>query len=397
MRRTVAVAVAVAAASAVTGLGAPAGHAAAPGVPYTVVVLETLGGGANEGLSGACPRSINDAGQLAGTAVLPAGGFAPVWWDADGHIHDDIHLPSKASGNGGAINRAGDVAGADESGAGFVWDHRTGQVKTLSPPAPIGFVTYVPDIDDRGQVAGVGARSFIYAPTGGGVWTDLGTIPGFLAGVTARNEAGDAVGNLGVSSPFAGDRAFLWRASTGTMTDLGTLGPVAAGANDINDRGQIVGAHGVDAADPTLTHGYLRQPDGSITDLPPPSSKRTAGAAALNEAGIVVGSATDGPNDQAGAPLVWYGNGAPAVLPLPDRANQASTNGINEAGVIAGCAMAGSELIPVRWDPPVPPPPTTSTTTTSTTTSTTIAGPIAPVPESGPSVSAVLATPAFTG
>jgi uncharacterized membrane protein len=190
--------------------------------------------------------SINNAGQVAGLAVLGVTSEAVVWNDGTPTVlpaPDSQHTETYAT----HINDAGEVSGgATEPGdappaVAIVWNGKTPTV--LESPA--GFTSaYANAVNDTGLVVGYACCSS--AGFEAIVWH--GTTPSLLAkqqpAATAGGEA-DAVNNSGLvvgqSFNTAGDAALAAAWADRTIAIIGAQDSIALG---INNRGIIVGKFG---------------------------------------------------------------------------------------------------------------------------------------------------------
>lgn len=255
--------------------------------------------------------AINNAGQVAGAIYLPASNSDHAALYSNGQTQDLGTLPGFTNSGGLAINNAGQVTGSSstiepERGRAFVYSN--GQIRDLGslsgPPYPY---SYGAAINDAGQVAGFSydmygnQHAVIYS---NGVFQDLGS----LAGVTSSrgdgiNNAGQVTGTLNL--PGVISHAFLY--SNGQIQDLGTP---AGFANSyglaINNTGQVLG----EATTPSdITHALLYS-GGQVRDLGTFDVKGSSTfPSALNNSGQVVGRYTTFPDDPFDTHAFFYSDG----------------------------------------------------------------------------------------
>ncbi len=189
------------------------------------------------------------------------------------------------------VNAAGQVVGTSQQQA-FEWDN--GTLTNLG--ALVGSASYASWINDAGDALGAMGLCNIAVQDCQGravLWHHGNPIPLTLGGNISRpgglNAAGDAVGDASLPAPppFTGDvHAFLWQ--DGTMTDLGTLGGHSSSATGINARGQVVGFA---ATADEVIHAVVWD-HGITTDL------GEGRACAINAAGQIVG-------ESEGRAVVW--------------------------------------------------------------------------------------------
>lgn len=207
------------------------------------------------------------------------------------------------------------------------------------------YITIGRSINDSGQIAGdvivegvntFTPHAFLFR---NGVFTDLGTLPGFnrsaATGINAAGQVAVSMYNFGTGSSLA--HAFLWQ--NGVFTDLGMLpGYTSAGATGINDSAQIVGAADTSAG---IMHAFLWQ-NGVMTDLGTLGGANSQ-ANAINNNGQVVGwSAT---TSSAEHPFLWQNGGMTDLGVLPGF-GYGTAQAINLGGQIVGTAStAGPQSI----------------------------------------------------
>jgi probable HAF family extracellular repeat protein len=298
---------------------------------------------------GSSAVDINSSGQLAGN--MQVGGYQHGFFFSSGMLSDIGTLGGNTS-NASRMNDLGQIVGwSDSSGPGGA----PGFIYSGGTMAPVGGfgITAVSAINNAGTmtgtawIAGAGGDGQYHAYTlSGGVFTDLGTVPGrieshgvaindagHVAGSTAPVESGppnwplnpmlyrngvmsdlgdggymgpwsearainaydQVVGALGVYFAGSGDLyphlAFLWQ--DGALKTIGSFGPgLASWASDINNLGWIVGGGWV--GEVGTGHGFLFR-DGSFVDLntliDPASGWVIQDAAAINDLGQIAGTA----------------------------------------------------------------------------------------------------------
>lgn len=199
----------------------------------------------------AFPRKINDAGDIVGTA--DAGGVDlghAVRWR--GGVPQDLGtLPSGPHSAGWGINSAGDVVGESSIQVNginrvhaFLYTDALGLVD-LTPTSDTG-VAHA--INDAGQIAGykTAASGYHAFRWSGGVFQDLGVLPGMAHSFGYAIEPGGSV--AGNSTSASGNAQRLFRFTDGAgLQDLGGVGEHNT-AWGINAAGTVVGALGQSAA-----------------------------------------------------------------------------------------------------------------------------------------------------
>ena len=304
-------------------------------VQYTVTDLGGLGG------SFSSPNTINNLGQVAGSASLPGDEVGHAFFWSNGKITDLGTLGGPIS-VGAGINESGQVVvGADTSLFG-------GLTNTICATDAI-------------------CRMFIWRK-GVRVVPDLGTLEGgtdtgiydivsFGAGTSMINNRHQVIGQADIpvvdpnDPPFAISRAFLW--DKGAMTDLGVL---AEGndtfANAINDEGQVVGASQyTSGSDPVLQfpppHAFLWQ-KGTMTDLGAFPGAKISNGLGINNGGQVVGLSTV-PGDNNIHAALWSDGGLSDLGVFPGDTDSAA-NAINSRGQIVGASGSPSTLRAMLWE-----------------------------------------------
>ena len=262
--------------------------------------IGSLGGGA------VYVAGLNDAGQIAGTAVDERGVENAFVWSAGGGMLDLRADPGRGRSHGMAINRHGVVAGRfGEPARPFRWG-ASGGVEDLGAIPALPWPTGATLINDAGLVAGVvtveeeSTRAFVWTRSGGAV--EIDTLGSVDSAPVALGAGGEVAGNRLASHEDGGERPFLWT-RTGGMVDLGTGGGATAWINAMTPGLHIAGAIGfADGQQRAMSwtrHGGMRQL-GTL-------GGRTSVARAVNGKGQVVGFAEDG----AGAmrAFVWSAGG----------------------------------------------------------------------------------------
>jgi probable HAF family extracellular repeat protein len=238
-------------------------------------ILGTLGGRDSYG------GDIDGAGAVYGSANTP--GTSPGIGEEfqafvyKGGQFENIGAKMGArSSFGGAVNSVGQTAGFYSNGGGsgiFIYDTRDGSF-SLHPVRGTGG-----RLNDLGQVVGGlsgdddgKGRAFLLS---GGVVTNLGTLGPSHAysRATGINNAGQIVG-ISAGSFFIlreDERAFLYEA--GKMLDLNALIPAGSGwvlnqANDVNEYGQVVGRGRLNGQE----RGFMLTPAGPPVLLTEPGS-----------------------------------------------------------------------------------------------------------------------------
>jgi len=239
--------------------------------------------------------AINDAGAVAG-ASNTGNSIVPFIWNPTAGLQRVPLLPGDNCGRGFGINKYGHVVGYSSGPNGaraFLWIQST-RVRNLGS-LPGGIYSRARDVNDSDQVAGTsaspaGERAVLWTKAGN--VRDLGTLPGDSSSeATAINNGGDVVG---YSKGPGGLRAFLWTAATG-MQNLGVLpGGNSSRALDINDLGYVVGSSASSSGD----HAFIWTKEAGMSDL---NSAASAGlgvvfveALAINYTGeiLVMGGGT---------------------------------------------------------------------------------------------------------
>jgi probable HAF family extracellular repeat protein len=197
---------------------------------------------------------INERGDIVGSYVPPASREVAFLYRG-GRIID-----LGVSGEGIAVNEAGQVIGGSSAG-GFFYDGRSSRLLIPNPPGGSSVVT---SLNDRDQVTGYilssdeTSRSFLI---NGNDVAFLPTLGGNLSSAWSINNAGQVVGAS--STPDGNQMPFLYE--NGTIRNLGSLGGDFGAAVAINDRGWIVG-QGTHEGSFGETAGFLYR-DNTMYDL----------------------------------------------------------------------------------------------------------------------------------
>lgn len=186
--------------------------------------------------------AINDAGEVAGAANTGES-IIPFVWTTSGGMRRIPLLAGDNCGQALGINRHGNVVGYSSGPNGVkavLWTAGAG-VQNLGNLAG-GSYSRARDINDSNEIVGTvkiasGDRAVLWVKVGNP--RNLGTLQGDTSSEsTAINNAGDVVG---YSNGPRGARAFLWSKATG-MQNLGVLpGGNFSRALDINDAEEVVG------------------------------------------------------------------------------------------------------------------------------------------------------------
>jgi probable HAF family extracellular repeat protein len=308
---------------------------------YSLVDLGDLGGGF------ARARAINEAGQVAGEALLPVAGIVDraVLWQAR-TISDVGTLGGQQSAAFG-INSGGTVCGWAQTASGnalpTLWN---GNAVTALPTLG-GNSGTAWGINDAGTAVGysyLSAGGYHAALWSGGGVRDLGTLGGTYSLAYDINNRGVAVGTASDSS--GRDRAVLW--GEGGPSDLGRLsGGQWTAARGANDFGQVILWGTPLGAAENRAAFWNGDPSSPVIDLGTFGGGESW-AYGLNDHGFVVGWAEE--PDATFHAFVW--NGAEKTDLGTLGGYYSSAYGINDQGIIVGYAMDASGFThAVEWVP----------------------------------------------
>lgn len=273
--------------------------------------------------------SINNTGQVAGTANSASGTSHAFLYDSSG-LHDLGALGSNTSG-AFSVNNAGQVAGYYDDSSLHA-PHAVVLSATASAITLPGFGGQGLSINDSGQVAGLYEYTTTSDTQHAAIWTN-----GVLKDLTPTNTNGSfayAINSNGAATgaDYDTNTAFIYDSNglrplngmaTGyainkseqvagttqnnhaalyngtSVLDLGTLGGTQSRANGINDSGQVVGD--ADVTGGTGQHAFLYS-GGKMTDLN--SFVSTTGlvlnrANSVSNTGYITGSGTIGGQSHA--------------------------------------------------------------------------------------------------
>lgn len=202
---------------------------------YEVTFLPSLGG------FRAAPHSINDRGQVVGTAETAARTHQIFLWDKQqgfrvlGSFSDAPYVGRLL------LNDAGLVAGTVTTPAGhrraFLWD-LSAERQLLDTFG--GNDSIAMDFNNAGQIVGSAEtpeyRRHAFIWDAGGGMRDLGTLGGDHSVAMSVNDAGQVVGFSETAERL--NHMFYWDSTTG-MVDLGREG-IGTGACQINNQGYMV-------------------------------------------------------------------------------------------------------------------------------------------------------------
>ena len=221
-------------------------------------------------------HSINNSGQIAGTAETVDNSVFALTWDATNGVRDFPDM--EGASWTGTINNFGQIALYGNSGA-FLWSENSAPQQINGwGSGPLSLT----GVNDLGQV--VGGHWPDGMPTAffwnGGIAQEIGNLGGETSQAYAINNLGQVVGISELADGTS--QAFLWDSVNGT-SDLGTPG-LSSIASDINDLGQIVGRSEIESGQ---SHAVLWQ-DGQMMDLDTLGGE-FSDSTAINNLGQVIG------------------------------------------------------------------------------------------------------------
>lgn len=219
---------------------------------------------------------------------------------------------------------------------------------TPIPKLPGTISSRASDVNDSGQVAGVGsfrdglAEAWLWDSETG--LTALGQLPG---GRDSSNP--EAINNLGwvvgVANSENGTEAFLWTPEDG-MQGLGDLpkGGFRSWARGINNLNQVTGIGMTKTGDTKHEEAFLWDADNGMRSLGVlPARQKISIPADINDASQVVGWS-------APAPFIWdRENGMRSIHDLPDGTRFWDPIAINNLGQVAGVTSVDRILQAAIW------------------------------------------------
>ncbi len=293
---------------------------------------------------------LNDAGQVAGTALNTHGLENAFVWSAGGGMVG-IHGAGNGRSHGLAISKRGVVTGAfsndpDGPARPFRWSAASGMEDLgLAPGLPWPSTGRV--LNDAGLIAGVATiddeQTHAIAWTRAGGTVAIDTLGSAESEVVAVGANGEVSGNRLASYEDGGDRPFLWTRAAG-MVDLGTGRGSSAWVNAMSPGLHIAGGIGYpDGRQRAMSwtrHGGMREL-GTL-------GGRTSVARGVNGKGQVVGFAENG----AGAMRAFVWRAGSGMLDLNGAMRRAPPGlvlehamAINDSGAIVASSNAGLVLL----------------------------------------------------
>ncbi|WP_288378021.1 hypothetical protein [uncultured Massilia sp.] len=289
-------------------------------------------------------NGLNDAGQVAGTALNKAGVERAFVWSARGGMRDLAAGKDSGSSYGMAINGRGVVTGSFQGGTRpFRWSAAGGLQDLGSTPAPSGGRV----LNDGGVIAGVSTiddeTTRVFAWTRERGLIDIDTLGSIESSPVAVGAGGEVAGNRLASWDDGGDRPFLWT-QAGGMRDLGIGRGSTAWVNAMTPGLHIAGAIGYpDGRQRAMS--WTRR--GGMRELGALGG-RTSVARAVNARGQIVGFAENG----AGAMRAFVWSERNGMLDLnrllrrtPPGLVLEQALAINDSGVIVASANTGLVLL----------------------------------------------------
>jgi probable HAF family extracellular repeat protein len=298
---------------------------------YTLTDVGSLGG-PNHGVAETQPVTLNNRGQVAGTADTAT----PNPYANDGVFNNDPYVEHTFLWRNGHLRDLGALGPHANMRSSFAFSiSQSGSVAGVSENGVIDPLTHNP-----------GVRAVLWRR---GKITDLGTFGGNESAATAANDRGQAVGGAANSTPdpysmvpaATQSRAFLWQ--HGQLRNLGTLGGPDSAAWAVDNQGEVAGVSYLNASvnavtgQPT-TYLFLwrRNKMRNLGNL-----GGSAGINQMNEKGQFVGS-SDLKGDHVSHPYLWDGR------TLLDLGTLGGSNGsatfVNTRGEVAGSAnLAGDK------------------------------------------------------
>jgi probable HAF family extracellular repeat protein len=310
--------------------------------------------GVLNGFSTSEADAINANGQVVGCCESTAGS---VYWHAflcnGGKMTDLGSLTAPAPYDdieADGINSSGQIVGVSNS-QGFLYAN--GTMTGLSFP-PGATRVIAPSINNNGVIAceANSSASSYAAMYSGGVWTNLGVLPGYYTSdAEGLNDNGQIVG-CSTNSTYV-TTAFLY--SNGTMGTLpGLVGSSNSDAHAINNRGQIIGTAWYGGTET----GFLCSGGTAALISAPSGSAQYVSPEAINNNGQVVGWCDLGSGDR---PFL-YSNGVSvdlnSLISPTSGWTLIAANGINDSGCIVGKGINPSGQTDAFLLTPIPEPST---------------------------------------